>query len=336
MAMLRGKSKDKSFSNADFSLRKEDDLTFMCLRSSGQKMYRFGVSIRLFQGLFAFSALALVLLGYGLWFSYSRVTDYTELGALREKVLVQEEALSDMELRFSALTQSVEDLVLSESQLRQKLKLKPASKKKNKRRLTTSQRQARKFRKEVAAAFASKSTPFEQVSEGLTYVQDVLLALNLSVLELQKRVVLYEDRYQSLPTIWPVYGNIRSDFGMRTHPKTGRRQLHKGIDIPSWIGAPIQATADGVVEFGGWSSGYGWLVILMHDHGGYKTFYAHMSELLVSKGMRVSKGQVIGRVGQTGITTGPHLHYEIRRYTQAVAPRRYLGLDLFTAGSRMW
>ena len=123
---------------------------------------------------------------------------------------------------------------------------------------------------------------------------------------------------------------------MRIHPKTGRRQFHKGIDIPSWIGAPIQATADGVVEFSGWGGGYGWLVIILHEFGGYRTIYAHMSERLVSKGMQVSKGQVIGRVGQSGLTTGPHIHYEIRRYTQALAPRKYLDLDLFTAGTRMW
>lgn len=335
MAMFKRKTNGRSISDKDFALRNEDELTFMCMSSSGQNVMRLALSARLLKTLVFLAVVGVFLLGYGLWFSYSRVTDYKELGELRQTVKMQESSLEDMEVRFQALTQSVEDLVLSESQLRQKLKLKPV-KKKSGRRLTAHERRARDFQVEVQKAFKSKTTTIDQVSEGLDYVQDRLLSLNLSVLELQKRVRLYEDRFQSLPTNWPVYGSIRSDFGMRIHPVTGQRQLHKGIDIPSWIGAPVQSTADGVVEFGGWTGGYGWLVIVLHDYGGYRTFYAHMSELLVSKGMRVSKGQVIGRVGKTGMTTGPHLHYEIRRYTQALSPRGYLGLDLFTAGSRMW
>jgi len=336
MFMFKRKRNNGSISDQDYALRKEEELTFMCMKSSGQNVLRFALSARLVRSLIVLTVVSLFVLAYGLWFSYSRLTDYRELGVLRKTVTVQEDSLQDMEMRFEALTQSVEDLILSESQLRQKLKLQPASKKKNGRRLSSYQREAESFRKDVEAAFRSKSTTIDQVSAGLAYVQSRLLELNLSVLEIQKEVVLYEDRYQSLPTNWPVYGNIRSDFGMRTHPVTGQKQLHKGIDIPSWIGAPVQSTADGVVEFGGWTGGYGWLVIVLHDYGGYRTFYAHMSELLVSRGMRVSKGQVIGRVGNTGMTTGPHLHYEIRRYTQALSPRRYLGLDLFTAGSRMW
>ena len=97
--------------------------------------------------------------------------------------------------------------------------------------------------------------------------------MQLNILELSKRVAYYEDRFNSLPTIWPVYGRIRSHYGMRMHPLSGQRQFHKGIDIPSFIGAPIQATGDGVVEFSGWGGGYGWLIIVLHDYGGFRTVY---------------------------------------------------------------
>ena len=114
------------------------------------------------------------------------------------------------------------------------------------------------------------------------------------------------------------------------------KDTYKGIDIPSFIGAPIQATGDGVVEFSGWGGGYGWLIIVLHDYGGFRTVYAHLSERLVSSGMTVKKGQIIGRVGNSGNTTGPHVHYEIRQWNRATSPKKYLDLDLFTAGTRLW
>ena len=100
------------------------------------------------------------------------------------------------------------------------------------------------------------------------------------------------------------------------------KQFHKGIDIPAWKGAPVQATADGYVEFAGWGGGYGWIVVLSHKFG-YKTIYAHLSSRDVQKGETVYRGQKIGEVGNTGRSTAPHLHYEVKYQSQAIDPSEF-------------
>ena len=116
--------------------------------------------------------------------------------------------------------------------------------------------------------------------------------------------------------IWPVHGPVTSEFG----PRWGG--FHPGIDIAPGYGTPIEAAKDGVVAFAGWMSGYGNFVIIDHG-GGFATAYGHQSRLAVSDGQVVSAGQVIGYVGSTGFSTGPHLHFEIRVNGTAVNPRSY-------------
>lgn len=117
----------------------------------------------------------------------------------------------------------------------------------------------------------------------------------------------------------PVDGPIVSGFGYRFHPIFRRVKFHYGIDISAPSGTPIRAAADGVVVFAGWRRAYGNTVIL--DHGnGLATLYAHCSRLLVSEGEVVKQGQVIALVGSTGLSTGTHLHFEVRRYGEPINP----------------
>lgn len=113
---------------------------------------------------------------------------------------------------------------------------------------------------------------------------------------------------------------VTSKFGMRRHPLLGYSRMHRGIDFGAPYGAPIMAVADGTVGFAGRHGGHGKFVMLKHD-GDLVTAYAHMSRILVSVGTRVSAGQVIGYVGSTGLSTGPHLHYEVYRNGTAINPR---------------
>lgn len=118
---------------------------------------------------------------------------------------------------------------------------------------------------------------------------------------------------------WPVQGRITSGYGWRTHPITGKRDFHSGIDIGAPTGTAIKAAAAGTVTYAGWMGGYGNMVII--DHGnGLETQYAHNSSLLVSAGQKVQRGQQIAKAGATGVATGPHLHFNVARNGEYVNP----------------
>lgn len=126
------------------------------------------------------------------------------------------------------------------------------------------------------------------------------------------------------PTLWPVAGRITSSFGERTDPlDSDEGEFHTGIDIAAPSGTAIHATGDAVVASARWGTGYGREVILDHGHG-ITTLYAHMAAITVVPGETVTRGQVIGYVGLSGRSTGPHLHYEVRIHDTPVNPHRYM------------
>jgi murein DD-endopeptidase MepM/ murein hydrolase activator NlpD len=122
------------------------------------------------------------------------------------------------------------------------------------------------------------------------------------------------------PTGLPVsYSRLTSRFGVRRHPILGGSRMHSGIDLAAAAGSPVVAPADGLVSNAGWRGGYGLLVVIEHG-GGLETRFAHLSRLMVSAGQRISRGQLLGLVGSSGRSTGPHLHYEMRRNGLAIDP----------------
>jgi hypothetical protein len=127
----------------------------------------------------------------------------------------------------------------------------------------------------------------------------------------------------STPGIWPVHGFITSNFGYRMSPIYGTRQFHEGIDIANRIGAPVEATANGTVVGLGYQTGYGKFVKVQHGYG-ISTLYGHLSDTAVKEGQRVKRGEVVGYVGNTGNSTGPHLHYEVRVNGVPTNPLGYL------------
>lgn len=128
----------------------------------------------------------------------------------------------------------------------------------------------------------------------------------------------------SVPSGMPLaQARMSSDYGMRDHPVTGGRKRHKGVDLAAARGTPVYATADGVVELAKYSSSYGNYIKM--DHGAQlETRFAHLSRMAVATGQQVKKGDLIGYVGSTGRSTGPHLHYEVRVAGQAVNPLPYM------------
>ncbi len=126
----------------------------------------------------------------------------------------------------------------------------------------------------------------------------------------------------SLPTASPLaYSRRTSMFGPRLDPLNGTWRMHSGVDMAASMGTPIYATADGTVRHAGWHGGYGLLVVVDHP-GGIETRYAHMSQVGARAGQRVRRGELIGYVGSTGRSTGPHLHYETRINGVPVDPHR--------------
>jgi murein DD-endopeptidase MepM/ murein hydrolase activator NlpD len=139
-------------------------------------------------------------------------------------------------------------------------------------------------------------------------------------------------RSVSIPSRAPLAAaSLTSSYGMRDHPVLGGRRDHKGIDLAAPTGTPVYATADGVVGRADWFSSYGLFISIAHG-GELETRYAHLSRLNVAPGQSVRKGELIGYVGSTGRSTGPHLHYEVRVGGQAVNPMPYMAENSAAAG----
>ncbi|WP_027857085.1 peptidoglycan DD-metalloendopeptidase family protein [Marinobacterium jannaschii] len=134
----------------------------------------------------------------------------------------------------------------------------------------------------------------------------------------------------SIPNGKPITSpRITDRFGYRIHPVAKKRIKHAGIDFKAKTGTPVYATADGVVEFAGYhkKSGYGYLVIIQHNLG-FKTYFAHLSKVKVSSRQLIKKGQLIGLSGNSGISTGPHLHYEVRHLHTPINPEPFIAWGL--------
>ncbi len=134
---------------------------------------------------------------------------------------------------------------------------------------------------------------------------------------------------QNIPAIRPLNGIILSGYGMRRHPVLGYQRMHEGVDFRARIGTPIHATGDGVIKSTRRRGTYGLMVVIDHGHG-YESRYAHLSRIEdgLSPGDKVKRGQLIAKSGNSGVTSGPHLHYEVRRNGRSVDPLNYMFADL--------
>lgn len=141
----------------------------------------------------------------------------------------------------------------------------------------------------------------------------------------------HDEMLRCIPAIQPVSNkNLKqtaSGYGMRIDPIYKTAKFHSGMDFSANIGTPVYATGNGVVKKAGWQSGYGKIIIINHGFG-YETWYAHLNDYDVRVGQRVVRGEVIGEVGNTGKSTGPHLHYEVHVKGKVVNPVNYYFMDL--------
>ncbi len=141
--------------------------------------------------------------------------------------------------------------------------------------------------------------------------------------ELIDTIMEIESRWAGTPSIWPVKGWVTSSFGPRVSPFTGRRAMHNGLDIAARRGTKVTASADGTIYKIGFDNELGRGIFIRHGHG-KTTIYGHLDRQVVSIDQEVKRGQVIGYVGSTGKSTGPHLHYEVRVNNISVDPMRFI------------
>lgn len=145
--------------------------------------------------------------------------------------------------------------------------------------------------------------------------------------EVEEKLEDMKDRLRHTPSIWPTKGWVTTAYQMRNDPFTGYRRMHAAIDISNRTGTPICATADGRVVQVGRLGGLGNVVVIDHGYG-FKTRYGHLKKALVKKGQRVSRGDQIALMGNTGHSTGPHLHYEVIRNGKKLNPADYILNDM--------
>jgi murein DD-endopeptidase MepM/ murein hydrolase activator NlpD len=157
--------------------------------------------------------------------------------------------------------------------------------------------------------------------------ESAIAAVEARAVQLEAQLKNYEQALREkarIPSIWPVAGETTDGFGGRSNPFGGSSlEFHPGQDIRAERGTPVVSAATGTVLSAGWQNGYGQMVEVDHG-GGLTTRYAHLSKIEATVGQQLARGDVVGRVGSTGRSTGPHLHYEVRINGESVNPRAYL------------
>jgi murein DD-endopeptidase MepM/ murein hydrolase activator NlpD len=288
--------------------------------------------------LIGFLIFIVIIISTTFYVAYETSADLSQYKKLKKETAQQKSEFRQIEKELQEIKDNITVLFDKEEEIQNLL-----GDAKTKRRKKKTEKKNRKIKAAKLKAFktAYKEANSKELSIEETIIKKILLYKNHlanstnAITSLHLKAQQYKARFASTPSIYPVYGRVLSKFGWRRHPVTGKRRYHKGIDIASWRGAPIHAAADGLIEYSGWSGTFGYVIVIDHEFG-YRTIYAHCSKLLVRKNELVKKGQVIAQVGSTGLSTGPHLHFEIRKWRQAISPTPYLNLDMFTASNRIW
>jgi len=172
-------------------------------------------------------------------------------------------------------------------------------------------------------AVLESADPGDAGSLDMEVLREQIEAAMQSVSEIRGYIAEQKDIHLATPLGWPVAGTISSPYGYRNHPVREERKFHTGVDLSVPSGSAVKATADGIVSFAGWTENSGIVVVAEHGHG-FSTAYAHNRKALVRVGQRIARGDVIAMSGSTGVSTGPHVHYEIWRNGRPSDPGGFL------------
>ena len=297
------------------------EYTIKIIPQSGETVHSFRLSARLLKyGLASLGTGALLLagaFGYAVYSTFAARSDAAEIEGLRQVNTIQQEQLLQLSKKANALQDEMDQLTQKENELRRISGATPAD---------------AGDEKGQGGPYAEADA--EHVGAALGFLEKSLAVRKGSLDRLQAELKTKRETYASLavpgmlmgiggstvPSIWPATGEVSSPYGLRW----GGTDFHPGMDIANDMGTPIVATADGTVVVAGWNSGgYGNMVDI--DHGnGIMTRYGHASQVVVTAGQRVRRGQLIAYMGSTGFSTGPHVHYEVHVDGRTVNPVSYL------------
>ncbi len=325
-----------------FNLNKEYIAWYISQRAAGLK--KFVLSPLFLKIAAATLSIVLVVSSY-LIYNYINVRKkLTELQHLRAEATFQREEMQNFMQKIGFLEAQLAKLKEMEKQVENELrelkelkaknspKIPAKNLKKNsqlnerKEKIITQDWPETRFIKERKATLKEmeKEKLVQRLNNDIYYLQKEIsrqesnLKIIQELLQNQKAILL------ATPSLWPVMGSISSVFGeTRLSAAAGGGRPHKGIDISAPLGTPVVATAEGVVVSVGWQAEMGKSIYLDHGHG-FATMYGHLKNIMVKQGERVKKGQIIGTVGMTGNSTGPHLHYEVHIHGVPVNPQAYL------------
>lgn len=163
-----------------------------------------------------------------------------------------------------------------------------------------------------------------EVQENLEVLLRKVQLQNATFAQMSDKVEHLHKSWEQRPSIMPVAGNVTSCFGYRPDPVTGEIAFHDGYDIANEIGTPVYAPADGIVKATGYIQDYGISVVIEHSENGLETIFAHLSNYVVYPNRCVKRGDLLGYIGNSGKSTGPHLHYEIRENNHPVNPKSFI------------
>lgn len=281
--------------------------TMMIVPHSGKSTFSISVSIKALKilcGLLAATLVGAIIFASNFYITYTRLKrDTQELEMVAKDYNVLQQQLQQFLQKTHSLEEKMQEIEQLDNELRELLKDDPALKEKANKQSS----QTRLLRNTLSSR---SGLDRQRALRQLQLLEQKIPQQEESLKELKEAVIQRADRLAHTPSIYPVSGRITSRFGYRKSPFGSRREFHDGLDIAAPYGTLVAAAADGVVTFTGYKTGYGRTVTISHGYG-YVTSYCHLSSILVKTGQQVKKGQAIAKVGSSGRSTGPHLHYMV-------------------------
>ncbi len=301
-------------------IRSKKYFTIIIVPQKAQKVHKFKISDLALTALGVLTLFFIIVSGVMLFNYFELVSKATTVGDLRETNMRQKEKIREFQDKIDTLEAQMEKIRQFDEKLR----------------IITNIGEYTKG-EEMFGVGGPLPEEGESVTDVDKYTKSLMREISVDLDKLQEESKLREESIQELlsfledqknilastPSIWPARGFITSGFGYRRSPYTKTLRMHEGLDIANKVGTPVIAPADGIVVFAGIEGGYGKLLAIDHGYG-ITTRYGHLDSILVKEGDKVKRGKKIGSIGHTGLTTGPHLHYEVRVNSVPVNPKNYI------------